>query len=60
MSGLSAETTPTREQRDALNDDLRNVRLTVSLSNVSRAVGTDTQRVGVPHQGHGHNHRRRR
>jgi hypothetical protein len=59
LPGLFAESMLTREQRDALNDDLRNVQLTLDLNNVSPAVGTDTQRVGVTHQGHSHNHRRR-
>jgi len=58
LPGLIAETTLTREQRDALNDDLRNVQLPTDLSNVSPAVGAITQRVGRTHQGRRHNHRR--
>ena len=58
LPGLSAETPLTREQRDALDDDLRNVPLTSPLSDVAPA-GAPTQRVGTIHQDRPDNHRRR-
>jgi len=59
LPGLIAETPLTREQRDALSDDLRDVQLPNALSNVSPAVGEPTQRVGTIHQDRRDNHRRR-
>lgn len=55
LPGLIAETTLNREQRDALNDDLR---ATGELNNVSPAVGTVPQHVAPPHQDPHDNHRR--
>ena len=53
LPGLMAETTLNREQRDALNDDLRS---TIPLA--MPAVGAGAQRVGEIHQDRRDNHRR--
>ena len=53
LPGLIAETTLNREQRDALNDDLRS---TVPLA--APAVGAGAQRVAAIHQDRRDNHRR--
>ena len=53
LPALMAETTLNREQRDALNDDLRS---TVPFA--APAVGAGAQRVGVIHQDRRDNHRR--
>jgi hypothetical protein len=55
LPGLIAETMLNREQRDALNDDLRS---TSAITNSATAVGAATQTVVVPHQGRRDNHRR--
>ena len=55
LPGLIAETTLNREQRDALNDDLRS---TGELSNVSTPVGAAPQHVAPTHQDRHDNHRR--
>src|SRR5262245_15634078 len=55
LPGLTAETTLNREQRDALNDDLRS---TGEYGSVAPAVGAATQRVAVTHQDRSDNHRR--
>jgi len=55
LPGLIAETTLTREQRDALNDDLRS---TAEFASVAPGVGTTAQRVVAIHQDRGDNNRR--
>ena len=55
LPGLIAETTLNREQRDALNDDLRS---TGELSNVSTPGGGAPQHVAATHQEPHDNHRR--
>jgi len=55
LPGLIAETTLNREQRDALNDDLRS---TGELGNVSTPVGGAPQHVAPTHQEPHDNHRR--
>ena len=55
LPGLIAETTLNREQRDALNDDLRS---TGELNNVSTPVGGAPQPVAPTHQEPHDNHRR--
>jgi len=55
LPGLIAETTLTREQRDALNDDLRS---TAEFASVATGVGATAQRVVAIHQDRGDNHRR--
>jgi len=52
LPGLFAETPLTREQRDALNDDLR---ATAEFAATSPAVGTSVQRVVSIHQDSGDN-----
>jgi hypothetical protein len=56
LPGLIAETTLNREQRDALNDDLRAAAALASAT--APAVGTATQRVAALHQERHDNHRR--
>ncbi|HEY7370591.1 MAG TPA: DUF3501 family protein [Polyangia bacterium] len=55
LPGLCAETTLNREQRDALNDDLR---AAGELPNVPSTVGGAMQRVALVHQERHDNHRR--
>lgn len=55
LPGLIAETTLTREQREALNDDLRS---TAEFASVTPAVGTAAQRVVAIHQDRRDNHGR--
>jgi hypothetical protein len=55
LPGLIAETTLNREQRDALNDDLRS---TSELPNVAPPVGAATQHVAAAHQERHDNPRR--
>src|SRR3954467_170482 len=55
LPGLIDETTLNREQRDALNDDLRS---TSAISNSATAVGPATQTVVAAHQDRRDNHRR--
>ena len=55
LPGLVAETMLNREQRDALNDDLR---ATTELGAAAPAVGAATQRVAAIHQERHDNHRR--
>jgi hypothetical protein len=55
LPGLIAETTLAREQRDALNDDLRS---TAEFASATPGVGTTAQRVVAIHQDRGDNHRR--
>jgi hypothetical protein len=55
LPGLIAETTLNREQRDALNDDLRS---TSAIGNSAPAVGATTQTVAAPHQDRRDSHRR--
>jgi hypothetical protein len=55
LPGLIAEKALTREQRDALNDDLR---AAAELANVPPTVGSATQRVAGIHQERHDNHRR--
>jgi hypothetical protein len=57
LPGLTAETTLNREQREALNDDLRS---TGELSNVPTPVGVAPQHVAPTHQEPHDNHRRQR
>jgi len=56
LPGLIAETTLTREQRDALNDDLR----VGDSTNTMTSVGAATQRVAALHQERHDNFRRER
>jgi|KBSMisStaDraftv2_1062788.scaffolds.fasta_scaffold490858_2 hypothetical protein len=58
LPGLIAETTLSREQRDALNDDLRSTAELSNVANVDSSVGAATQRVAVIHQERHDNHRR--
>jgi hypothetical protein len=59
LPGLIAETTLTREQRDALNDDLRaGGELAGGLANTAQTVGGAIQSVAVLHQERHDNHRR--
>src|SRR5262249_31305493 len=55
LPGLTAETVLNREQRDALNDDLR---AAAELANLAPAVGVATTHVAIAHQEHHDNHRR--
>ena len=55
LPGLMAETTLDREQRDALNDDLRS---TAAFASPTPAVGAGAQHVGAVHQDRRDNHRR--
>jgi hypothetical protein len=55
LPGLMTETTLNREQRDALNDDLRS---TTAIGASAPAVGAATQTVAVAHQDRRDNHRR--
>jgi len=55
LPGLIAETTLVREQRDALNDDLRS---TAEFASATPGVGTAAQTVVAIHQDRGDNHRR--
>jgi hypothetical protein len=55
LPGLIAETTLNREQRDALNDDLR---ATAEFASTATPVGAAVQRVVAIHQDPGDNHRR--
>ena len=55
LPGLRAETTLNREQRDALNDDLRS---TAMFASPTAAVGAGAQSVGAIHQDYSDNHGR--
>ena len=55
LPGLIAETNLNREQRDALNDDLRSGN---ELANAASAIGGIAQHVADAHQDHPDNHRR--
>jgi hypothetical protein len=55
LPGLCAETTLNREQRDALNDDLRS---TATFGSPMAAVGAGAQSDGAIHQGRRDNHGR--
>ncbi|HMF41711.1 MAG TPA: DUF3501 family protein [Polyangia bacterium] len=60
LPGLIAETTLSREQRDALNDDLRAAESINATVSATVSVGTGTQRVAVVHQERHDNFRRER